>query len=299
MTEQRAKQHTDADRQLCAADQVALARHRGRPKTEDYIRALFTDFFEQKGDRLGTEDESICGGIGLFHGRPVTVIGHRKGHNLEENLRCRFGMPGPEGYRKALRLMKQAEKFGRPVITLIDTPGAYPGLKAEAYGQSQAIAENLAAMSCLHVPVISLVTGEGNSGGALAIGVANRIFMLEHAVYSILSPEGFASILWNDAGRKAEACELMKLTAQDLFDFGLADGILPEPEGGAQQDPDAVYRVVDQMLQTELKSLQGKKGSELAAMRIQKFRHFDERFLKAVGSGSGKAAEKKGRRIQA
>jgi len=176
---------------LTAAERVVIARHPQRPNISDYISALFTDFFEQRGDRLSGEDASVLGGVALYHGRPVTVIGTRKGKDLEENLLCRFGMPNPEGYRKALRLMRQAEKFRRPVITFIDTGGAYPGLEAEERGQGEAIARNLLEMSRLRVPVVSIITGEGNSGGALALGVANRVLMLENAVYAILSPEGF------------------------------------------------------------------------------------------------------------
>lgn len=188
--------------QLTAAQRVAIARHAQRPNIRDWIDGLFPHFFELRGDRLCGEDEAILGGIALYHGQPVTVIGTRKGKTLEENLRCNFGMPGPEGYRKALRLMKQAEKFGRPVITLIDTSGAYPGMKTEEHGQGEAIARNLMEMSSLRVPVIAIITGEGNSGGALALAVANRVLMLENAVYAILSPEGFASILWKDATRR-------------------------------------------------------------------------------------------------
>ena len=213
---------------LSAMDKVNLARDARRPKIQDYIDNLFTDFFEQKGDMLGKEDGSILGGIALYHGTPVTVIGHRKGNNLQENLACNFGMPGPEGYRKALRLMQQAERFKRPIITFIDTPGAYPGVEAEQYGQSQAIANNLAIMSTLKVPVIAIVTGEGSSGGALAIGVANTVLMLENAIYSILSPEGFASILWKDGSKKEQASEYMKLTADDLLELGVIDGIIKE-----------------------------------------------------------------------
>ena len=217
-------------------EKVKIARDPGRPGTADFISALFTDFFEQRGDRQCREDGSILGGIARFHGRPVTVIGHRKGKNLEENLKCNFGMPGPEGYRKAQRLMRQAEKFGRPIITFVDTPGAYPGKEAEERGQGEAIAQCLALMSSLTVPVISIITGEGGSGGALALAVANRVLMLEHAVYSVLSPEGFASILWKDASRSGEACAVMKLTAQDLRRGGIVQGVLKEPEGGAHTD---------------------------------------------------------------
>ena len=192
--------------QLTPEQKVLMARYPRRPKINHYIEALFTDFFVQRGDRQCREDTSILGGIALFHGRPVTVIGHKKGATIEENMACNFGMPGPEGYRKALRMMKQAEKFGRPVITFIDTPGAYPGIVAEERGQGEAIARNLMEMSRLRVPVIAIVTGEGSSGGALALGVADRVLMLENAYYSVVSPEGCASILWKDPKKRDEAC---------------------------------------------------------------------------------------------
>ena len=208
----------------------------------------------------------------MFHGRPVTVIGTRKGRNLKENVACNFGMPGPEGYRKALRLMRQAEKFRRPIFTFIDTAGAYPGLEAEERGQGEAIARNLFEMSRLTVPVIAVITGEGNSGGALALAVADRVLMLENAVYAILSPEGFASILWKDSGRHAEACEMMKLTAPDLKALGIIDGIIPEPEGGAHTDPETALAYVDLALRRNLAELEKLSGKELAAKRYQKFR---------------------------
>ena len=264
---------------LTPADKVFLARHAKRPKVDDYIEALFDDLFVQRGDLLNKEDKSIYGGIATFHGTPVTVLGHRKGRNLQENLEFNFGMPEPEGYRKALRMMKQAEKFGRPIITFIDTPGAYPGLDAEAHGQSQAISRNLAEMSALKVPVIAIVTGEGSSGGALAIGVANTVYMLENAVYSVLSPEGFASILWKDSNRSDEACKLMKLTAQDLYEYGVIDGIIKEPLGGAHHNPSMVYRDIDEMLVKELRKFKGKSGSDIARDRYEKFRHIDSRIL--------------------
>ena len=263
---------------LSAMDKVNLARDARRPKIQDYIDNLFTDFFEQKGDMLGKEDGSILGGIALYHGTPVTVIGHRKGNNLQENLACNFGMPGPEGYRKALRLMQQAERFKRPIITFIDTPGAYPGVEAEQYGQSQAIANNLAIMSTLKVPVIAIVTGEGSSGGALAIGVANTVLMLENAIYSILSPEGFASILWKDGSKKEQASEYMKLTADDLLELGVIDGIIKEPKGGAHRNPEKLYETLDMILTKELVELDGKSASELQKHRYKKFRLMDERF---------------------
>ena len=257
---------------LAAADRVFLARHPHRPKIDEYIDALFTDFFEQRGDRQCKEDPSILGGIALYKGKPVTVIGHRKGNTLEENMKYNFGMPGPEGYRKALRLMKQAEKFGRPVVTFIDTPGAYPGKEAEERGQGEAIARNLAEMSSLTVPVIAVVTGEGSSGGALALGVANRVLMLENAIYSVLSPEGFASILWKDASRHEEACDVMKLTAQDLLNFKVIDEIVPEPLGGAQLDHKALFTALDDILDRNLNQLTRMSGNALASSRYKKFR---------------------------
>ena len=258
--------------ELTAAERVAIARHPQRPNITDYINALFTDFFEQKGDRLCGEDGAILGGVALYHGRPVTVIGTRKGKTLEENLKCHFGMPNPEGYRKALRLMRQAEKFRRPIFTFIDTSGAYPGLEAEERGQGEAIARNLMEMSRLTVPVIAVITGEGNSGGALALGVGDRVLMLENAVYAILSPEGFASILWKDASRHEEACELMKLTAPDLLSLGVIDDIIPEPEGGAHLAPVIALRQVDRALSRHLAELDKESGKSLAAARYQKFR---------------------------
>ena len=269
---------------LSPMDKVHLARHTERPKITEYVDALFTDFFEQKGDLHGKEDGSIFGGIAMFHGIPVTVIGHRKGNNLEENLACNFGMPGPEGYRKALRMMQQAEKFHRPIITFIDTPGAYPGIEAEQFGQSQAIANNLAKMSALKVPIIAVVTGEGSSGGALAIGVANRVYMLENSVYSILSPEGFSSILWGDSGMKEKACEVMKLTAADLKEFGVIDGIVREPKGGAHRRPSVVFKALDELLYRDIIQLRGKSGNELAKSRYQKFRKIDERYMEGADS---------------
>ena len=258
--------------ELTAAQRVKIARTLGRPGTLDFVNALFTDVFVCKGDRLHREDPSIFGAIARFHGRPVTVLGHRKGRTFEENMKCNFGMPSPEGYRKAQRLMLQAEKFRRPILTFIDTSGAYPGLEAEAHGQGEAIARNLYEMSRLTVPVIALITGEGNSGGALALGVANRVLMLENSVYAILSPEGFAPILWKDSARHEEACELMKLTAPDLLELGVIDGIIPEPEGGAHLAPAAHMRQVDRALSRCLAELSKESGAALAAGRYQKFR---------------------------
>ena len=257
---------------LTPEQKVLMARYPKRPKIGQYLSALFTDFFVQRGDRQCREDRSILGGIALFHGRPVTVLGHLKGCNLEENLACNFGMPGPEGYRKALRLMKQAEKFGRPVITFIDTPGAYPGMEAEERGQGEAIARNLAEMSRLRVPVISIVTGEGSSGGALALGLADRILMLENAYYSVVTPEGCASILWKDPKKRDEACLALKLTAQDLLGFGVIDGIIPEAVGGAQRDTKTLFERIDRELLQALHALDGKDADTLVRERYTKYR---------------------------
>jgi len=257
---------------LTAEEKIILSRLPRRPKIAQFIDALFTDFFAQRGDRQCREDASILGGIALFHGRPVTVIGHRKGATIEENMACNFGMPGPEGYRKAQRLMKQAEKFGRPIITFLDTPGAYPGMQAEERGQGEAIASSLALMSRLRVPVICVVTGEGNSGGALAMGLGDRVLMLENAYYSVVSPEACATILWKDAKKRGEAGEALKLTAQDLMGFGVIDEIIPEALGGAQRDPEALYSALDKALQSCLQELEKLSGEELISARYQKYR---------------------------
>lgn len=217
-----------------AWEKVCLARMSERPKALDYIHKIFSDFVELHGDRNFGDDKSIVGGIAFLDDIPVTVIGEQKGKNIKENMDRNFGMPNPEGYRKALRLMKQAEKFNRPIITFIDTPGAYPGMGAEERGQGEAIARNIFEMSRLKVPIICVVIGEGSSGGALAIAVGDRVIMLENAVYSILSPEGFASILYKDAGKAQEAAENMKITAQDLMELGIIDKIIKEPEEGVQ-----------------------------------------------------------------
>ena len=255
-----------------AYERVQLARDKDRPNIREYIEHLFTDFFEQRGDRGDMDDRSIVGGIAMLGDTPVTVIGHMKGHTLEENVACNFGMPQPEGYRKAMRLMRQAEKFRRPVITFVDTPGAYPGLEAERHGQGEAIAQSIMLMSELTVPVISIVTGEGSSGGALAISVANSLWMLENAVYSVLSPEGFAAILWKDGSRAADAAELMRLTAQDLYAAGICDRIIGEPESGFAGDCGAFYAGLKEQLTTEGAALAAQSGSALRQQRYKKFR---------------------------
>ena len=249
-------------------EKVMLARDKDRLKITDYIDALFDDFIELKGDGIAGEDSAILGGIASFHGMPVTVIGHKKGATTEENIDCNFGMASPEGYRKAARLMKQAEKFNRPIITIVDTPGAYPGLMAEANGQANAIAENLALMSGLKVPIIAVITGEGSSGGALGIAVADRVFMLENAVYSILSPEGFASILWKDSKKADEAAKLMKLTAEELLNYGIIDGIIKE---GTK-----LIINMDEMISRELTELTKLKEETLLKNRYKKFREIDK-----------------------
>lgn len=248
-------------------ERLQLARDKNRAGVMDYINQLFTDFVELHGDRRYRDDPSIVGGIAFYNDIPVTVIGHRKGKTTEENIKYNFGMTSPEGYRKAYRLMEQAEKFHRPVITFVDTPGAYPGMEAESLGQSNAIAENLALMSRLEVPTITIVTGEGSSGGALAIAVSDTVLMLENAVYSILSPEGFASILWKDRSRAAEACDIMKITAEELYDFGIVDGIIRE---------DANYmKRIDAKIGEELTRLLAVKPGMLVSERYQKYRKID------------------------
>ena len=221
---------------LTAWQRAQLARHPKRPHALDLFRLLLTDFVELHGDRVFGDDMAIVGGLAGFEGEPVVVVGHQKGRDTRENIARNFGMPHPEGYRKALRLMQLAEKFGKPVITLVDTPGAYPGIGAEERGQAEAIAKNLRAMAALGVPLVAVVTGEGGSGGALAIGMGNRVLMLEYAVYSVISPEGCAAILWGDAGKAPEAAESMKITAPDLLRLGVIDAIVPEPLGGAHRD---------------------------------------------------------------
>src|SRR5437868_2416573 len=222
--------------QAGAWDRVQLARHPQRPYTLDYVQLAFTEFVELHGDRLFGDDAAIVGGLAALQGRTVMLIGHQKGRDTKENVLRRFGMARPEGYRKALRLMRHAEKFGVPIVTLIDIPGADPSLAAEERGQAFAIAENLQAMSQLRVPIVSAIVGEGGSGGALAVGLADRLLMLENAIYSVASPEAAASILWKDGARRAEAAEAMKITAPDLLRFEIIDAIVPEPPGGAHND---------------------------------------------------------------
>ena len=257
---------------LTPLQRVQVARHPKRPFTTDYIERVFTDFVELKGDRLYREDPAIVGGWARLKGRPIMVIGHQKGRDTKENLRRNFGMPHPEGYRKAMRLMHMAERFGAPVVTLIDTPGAYPGLGAEERGQAEAIAHNLEQMAALRIPFIAVVIGEGGSGGALALGVADRLLMLENSIYSVISPEGCAAILWNDAGQKERAAEALKLTARDLYDLGVIDQIIPEPPGGAHTDPDGAAAALGAALETHLADLAGLQPDERIQQRADKYR---------------------------
>lgn len=253
-------------------DRVQIARHPERPTTLDYIEQLFTQFMECHGDRYFGDDEAIVGGIAKYHGIPVTVIGHQRGKDTKENIRRNFGMPHPEGYRKALRLMKQAEKFNRPIICFIDTKGAYPGKAAEERGQSEAIAKNLFEMAGLTVPVICVVIGEGGSGGALALGVGNYIHMLENSTYSVISPEGAASILWKDASLARKAAESMKITAPDLKELGVIDEIIPEVKGGAHRNISEQAAAMDIVLKESLKSLMKLDKKTLVSHRYEKFK---------------------------
>jgi acetyl-CoA carboxylase carboxyl transferase subunit alpha len=249
-----------------------VARNPGRPYTLDYIQALFTEFTEIHGDRRYGDDPALVCGFALYKDEPAAVLGHQKGRDTKQKIYRNFGMPKPEGYRKALRTMQIAAKFGRPIFAFIDTPGAYPGLDAEERGQAEAIAYNLREMARIRAPIIVNVTGEGGSGGALAIAVGDRVNMLEHSVYSVISPEGCASILWRDAGRAEEAATAMKITAGDLAGFGIVDEVIPEPPGGAHADHDATMREVDRVLQAQLRDLRTLGPDELLVRRYQKFR---------------------------
>ena len=255
-----------------AWERVQIARQAERPKAMKYIETIFNEFIELHGDRTFGDDKAIIGGIGMLENIPVTIIAEQKGQNSKENLERNFGMPEPDGYRKALRLMKQAEKFKRPIITFIDTPGAYPGIGAEERGQGEAIARNLMEMSNLKVPIICIVIGEGSSGGALAIGVGDKIVMLENAIYAILSPEGFASILYKDASKAKEAAENMKITAKDLKDLGIIDHIIKEPSNGAQEDFEKVATALKNYLLKNIKELSELETEKLLVQRYEKYR---------------------------
>ncbi|WP_215083796.1 acetyl-CoA carboxylase carboxyl transferase subunit alpha [Exiguobacterium sp. s78] len=254
-----------------AWNRVQLARHPERPTTLDYIESICEDFIELHGDRHGYDDAAIVGGIGTLNGRPVTIIGHQRGKDTKENIRRNFGMPHPEGYRKALRLMQQAEKFNRPIITFIDTKGAYPGRAAEERGQSEAIAKNLFEMAGMTVPIISIVIGEGGSGGALGIGVCDQLLMLENSTYSVISPEGAAALLWKDASLAEKAAESMKITAPDLLRLGIADAIIPEVIGGAHLDVSLQADKLKTVLVQKLESLVHLTKEELIDQRTEKY----------------------------
>jgi len=248
-----------------------LARHPQRPYTLDYVSMIFSDWQELHGDRMYSDDLAIVGGLARIEGVPVMLIGHQKGRDTKERVRRNYGMPKPEGYRKALRLMKMAERFRVPIVTLIDTPGAYPGIGSEERGQSEAIARNLFEMSHLAAPILSIVIGEGGSGGALALGVADRILMLENAIYSVISPEGCAAILWQDATQKERAAEALKLTARDHYELGVIDEIVPEPAGGAHADPDQAARALGKALEEHLRELERVPAEQLIRQRAEKY----------------------------
>ncbi len=266
------KLETEIYSNMSAWDKFQVARHPDRPTTRDYIPLIFDQFMELHGDRTFGDDPAIVGGIAQFKGMPVTVIGHQRGKDTKDNLYRNFGMPHPEGFRKALRLMKQANKFGRPIICFIDTKGAYPGKAAEERGQSEAIARNLYEMSDMEVPIICIVIGEGGSGGALALGVGNQIYMLENAVFSVISPEGAAAILWKDASQAKKAAESMRITAADLFDLGITDGIIEEVKGGAHHDLQKQAEFISQTISKALHTLTPFSKEQLVDQRYNKYK---------------------------
>ncbi len=272
LEERLARQQQRVYSGLTAWQRTQIARHPKRPHTLDLVNLLLEDWVELHGDRVFGDDKAIVGGLATFDGEPVVVIGHQKGRDTRENIARNFGMPHPEGYRKALRLMELAAKFGKPIITFIDTPGAYPGLGAEERGQAEAIARNLREMAGLPTPVICVVTGEGGSGGALAIGVGNRVLMLEYSIYSVISPEGCAAILWGDGAKAPEAAELMRVTAPDLLKAGVIDAVVPEPVGGAHRNWEATAASLRAALRDQLWQLKSKSEAELIEERQEKFR---------------------------
>jgi acetyl-CoA carboxylase carboxyl transferase subunit alpha len=257
---------------LTPIQKVQLSRHPQRPYSLDYIKRLFTGWVELKGDRRFAEDPAIVAGMASYHGRSVVVVGHQKGRGTKENMRRNFGMPNPEGYRKAIRMYEMADKFGLPILTLIDTPGAYPGIGAEERGQSEAIGACLSAMARVRVPIIATIIGEGGSGGALALGVANRVLVLEFGCYSVITPEGCAAILWNDGSRADEAAAQLKITAPDLLHLGVVDAVVEEPTGGAHQDHEAAARLLDAALWAHLTALDPLSPDELVEDRYRRFR---------------------------
>jgi acetyl-CoA carboxylase carboxyl transferase subunit alpha len=273
----RLQRRLDAMRQdvyarLTPWQRTLVARHPRRPYTLDYVQLLFSDFREIHGDRKYADDPAIVAGFALYKGEPVIVLGHQKGRDTREKVRRNFGMPRPEGYRKAVRVMELAEKFGRPIFTFVDTPGAYPGRGAEERGQAEAIAHSLRVMARLRVPIVVTVTGEGGSGGALAIAIGDRILMLEHAVYSVISPEGCAAILWSDQSKAREAARSMRMTAPDLRELEIIDDIVPEPPGGAQADPSRQAQILDDYLSGALADLISRPSEERVEARYRKFR---------------------------
>ena len=257
---------------LKPAQKIQIARHPERPNFLDFVNGMCTDFIEMHGDRQGMDDRAIIGGLARFDGKPIMIIGTMKGKSTKENLEYNFGMPQPQGYRKALRLMKHANKFNIPIVTIVDTPGAYPGISAEEKGQGSAIAVNLREMAKLKVPVIAIISGEGCSGGALGLAVANKVFLLEHAYYTVISPEGCASILWRDAAKSNEAAEALKITAKDLLGFGVIDGEIHEPTGGAHKDYDEISASLKKTILESLDELSKMSGEELKSSRYEKFR---------------------------
>ena len=266
-----AELRTEIYRNLTPYQRVQVARHPRRPYALDYINGLVTDFIELHGDRQYRDDPAIVGGLGRLAGRSIVVIGQQKGRDIKENLRRNFGMPHPEGYRKALRLMRLAERFRLPIVTLIDTPGAHPGLGAEERGQAEAIARNIERMAVLKTPIVVAIVGEGGSGGALALAVGDRVLILENAIYSVISPEGCAAILWRDAALKERAAEALKLTAPDLLAMGLVDEIVPEPPGGAHADPGGAVEALGGALERHLAELAGMPTDELLSRRADKY----------------------------
>ena len=264
--------------QLNAWEKTELARHPQRPYTLDYVDRIFTDWSEIHGDRGFSDDSAIVCGMARFHGEEVCIVGTQKGRDAKQRVYRNFGMPNPEGYRKALRIMRFAEKFRRPVFTFVDTPGAYPGLGAEERGQAEAIAHNLREMARLKVPIITTITGEGGSGGALAIAIADRVLMMENSIYSVISPEGCASIMWRDASKRELAAEAMKITAKDLTEFELIDDVVNEPAGGAHNDWDGAARMLDEKLQWHLAELRDRSPEQLIRTRYDKFRNMAQFF---------------------
>ncbi|MEB3186322.1 MAG: acetyl-CoA carboxylase carboxyltransferase subunit alpha [bacterium] len=261
---------------LTPGQKIQIARHPARPTALDYIQTMTDSFFEMHGDRMGHDDHAIVGGIGRFEGRSVMFIGHQKGRNTRDNIHRNFGMAHPEGYRKAMRLMRHAARFGMPIVTLIDTPGAYPGIAAEERGQAHAIAESLALMATLEVPIVSVVIGEGSSGGAIGIGMGNRVFMFEHAYYAVISPEGCAAILWKDPSHATQAAKILKLTSHDLLDLGVIDAIIPEPVGGCHREAMQSSRSLARTVSEALEELGRMNAFQLLEHRHDRYRRMGQ-----------------------